>query len=423
MSHSARRWVLVAATATLLATPVTAAASTGSIAGTVTDGIAAPVDGAEVQVWNASGGLVDATVSDIDGTWAIGGLPNGTYKVRVGDFGIDHDWTYFGGSDWASAAPIAVAGAAVTDIDVTVPGLEDVKRVAGADRYRTGAAISEDALVLPTGRVYVASGLAFPDALAGGPGGTPGSPILLVDPNAVPGVTRTEIERLAPDEIVILGGPGAVSPAVETELATLAPVRRLAGADRFATAAAISADEFPSAVTVFLANGLNFPDALAGGAAAGHLGAPILLVTPTALPAATRAELIRLDPLEIVVLGGVGAVSDAVAADAATAVRGVTIRRLAGADRFSTAAEISRDTFFAAETVYVANGFGFPDALAGSPAAIWRDAPLLLVTAEVIPTATRNEIERLGPTRIIVLGGAAVISDAVATELATLVAP
>lgn len=407
----------------LLASTVSVSAASASLSGRVEYGTGAPVDGALVTVWNASGGLVDQVLTGLDGTWSVVGLANGSYKVRAGDFGDDHGWTYYGGPSWTNATAVSLSGSNVSGIDITVPDFEKVKRLAGADRYRTAVAISEDTLVLPSGIVYVASGVDFPDALAGGPGAIPGSPILLVHPDFVPAGVGTEILRLDPDEIVILGGVGAVSPAVETALSAYAPVRRLAGPDRFATAAAISADAYGSAGTVYLANGLDFPDALAGGAAAGHVLAPVLLTTQTTLPSATRSELIRLGPTEIVVLGGTGAVADSVLNAAQAAVPAAAVRRVAGPDRFATAAEISEETFFLSEVVFVANGLGFPDALAGAPAAIWTDAPLLLVTTDTIPTATRKEIERIAPTQIVILGGPAVVSDAVAAELETYVTP
>ncbi|MCJ7711508.1 MAG: cell wall-binding repeat-containing protein, partial [Chloroflexi bacterium] len=86
--------------------------------------------------------------------------------------------------------------------------------------------------------------------------------------------------------------------------------QRLAGTDRFATAAAISAATFaPGVPVVYIANGLNFPDALAGAAAAGKTGAPMLLVRRDAVPAATATELARLRPAKIIVLGGTSMVS------------------------------------------------------------------------------------------------------------------
>ena len=67
-----------------------------------------------------------------------------------------------------------------------------------------------------------------------------------------------------------------------------------------------------------MATGLNFPDALAGAAAAGVLHAPIILVTPSAIPGSSATELDRLNPVRIVILGGTGAVSAAVALQLAT---------------------------------------------------------------------------------------------------------
>jgi spore germination protein YaaH len=92
-------------------------------------------------------------------------------------------------------------------------------------------------------------------------------------------------------------------------------ISRLAGPDRYETAAAISANTFAPGVPVaYVATGLNFPDALAGAAAAGYVGGPLLLVKPDSIPAATAAELARLQPARIVVLGSAGVVSDGVAA-------------------------------------------------------------------------------------------------------------
>lgn len=84
----------------------------------------------------------------------------------------------------------------------------------------------------------------------------------------------------------------------------------LAGTDRFATAAAIGAARFAPGVDVaFVATGEDFPDALAAGPAAAVAGAPILLVARDALPGVTAAELDRLAPRGIVVLGGTAAVA------------------------------------------------------------------------------------------------------------------
>ena len=106
-----------------------------------------------------------------------------------------------------------------------------------------------------------------------------------------------------------------ISPATPT-------VERLWGADRFATAAAVSQAAYPGGATnVMVATGRNFPDALAGSAAAGNLAMPVLLVETDSIPASTLSEIDRLNPQKIFVLGGPAVVSDAVR-DTAAGVRG-----------------------------------------------------------------------------------------------------
>lgn len=195
-------------------------------------------------------------------------------------------------------------------------------------------------------------------------------------------------------------------------------VDRVAGADRYATAAAVSRATFAPGVSVaYVATGANYPDALAGGAAAAKHGAPVLLTQRAALPAATATELRRLTPGRIVVLGGTSAVSDGVVRqlDAYTAGR---VDRLAGADRYATAAAISAATFpRGVAIVYVATGANYPDALAAIPLAAQTDSPLLLTYSSSVPRSTIDELRRLAPGRIVVLGGSAVIADSVVAQL------
>ena len=198
-------------------------------------------------------------------------------------------------------------------------------------------------------------------------------------------------------------------------------ILRYAGADRFATAAAISAATFAPGVGVaYIATADNFPDALAGAAAAGMVKGPVLLVNASGpLNPATAAELTRLRPTRIVVLGGSGVVSDAVKTALLPYATSGTILRYAGADRFATAAAISAATFAPGVGVaYIATADNFPDALAGAAAAGMVKGPVLLVNASgPLNPATAAELTRLRPTRIVVLGGSGVVSDAVKTAL------
>ncbi|HEX4902624.1 MAG TPA: cell wall-binding repeat-containing protein, partial [Acidimicrobiales bacterium] len=193
--------------------------------------------------------------------------------------------------------------------------------------------------------------------------------------------------------------------------------QRISGADRFATAAQVSASRFQPGVPVaYVVTGLKFPDALAAGVAAGVEGGPVLLTERDRVPGPTADELRRLGPDRIVVVGGAGSVSDGVRQQLEQHTDG-GVERIEGGDRYVTAAEVSKATFDASPLVYVASGESFPDALAGVPAAVRDDAPLLLVTKGGVPAATEAEIRRLGATRAIVLGGPGTVSTAVEDHL------
>ncbi|WP_166784596.1 MULTISPECIES: cell wall-binding repeat-containing protein [unclassified Cryobacterium] len=307
-------------------------------------------------------------------------------------------------------------------VSVTVSLLSPIPRLSGADRFSASAAISAANFAPGVDTAYVASGLNFPDALSGAPvAAREGAPILLVLPGSIPASIKTELERLKPGKIVILGGPASVGTTVETALVplTLGRVTRLAGADRFAASAAISAATFTEAGrTVYIANGLKFPDALSGAPVAARDGAPVLLVTADAIPPTIRTELDRLAPAKIVILGGPASVNAAVET-ALTRWAPGQVTRLAGADRFSASADISKQKFpVTGGAVYIANGLKFPDALSGAPVAAKDGASILLVLADSIPESIRVELLRLKPGKIIVLGGEASVSEAVARQLA-----
>jgi putative cell wall-binding protein len=211
-----------------------------------------------------------------------------------------------------------------------------------------------------------------------------------------------------------------IGAAGDTGADPASPVVRQSDSDRYATAATISRETAPANVpVVYIATGLNFPDALAAAAAAGHLDAPILLVQPSSIPAATQAELTRLKPGKIIVAGGPGVVSDEVLNQLAADPNPPNgVERQSGGDRYATAADVSSNTFAPGVPVaYVATGQNFPDALAAAAAAGSQGGPVLLVTKTSIPDATATELDRLKPGRIVVAGGTGVVSNGVLAAL------
>lgn len=310
-----------------------------------------------------------------------------------------------------------VAAPRLLDARAAVVSRPDIRRLSGNNRFGTAAAISAATFVPHVPYLFIATGLNFPDALAGGAlAAQVGSPLLLVQTNSIPPDTLTEIQRLKPQSIYVLGGGGAVSDSVAGQLSTHAPTYRLAGGNRYSTAVAASSGWDPGVPNVFIATGANFPDALAGVPASAALGGPLLLTAQNSVPAETRAELERLDPARVVILGGTGVISDAVA-NQIGGYAGAPVLRLFGANRFATAAAVSANAFPVAESAFVANGLNFPDALAGGPSGGAFGGPLLLSTATNAQSPTLQELRRLQPARIFILGGPGVVEPAVIDQI------
>lgn len=205
--------------------------------------------------------------------------------------------------------PAAVSEAVFEAVREFTPGT--VTRVAGADRYATSAALSRAAFPdLPDAlrTVFVASGESFADALGGSAAasGDPSTPLLLTARDVLPTATASELERLDPDEIVIVGGTGAVGAGVEQALRAIAPVTRHAGVDRYETAAIIAEETFRSVPEVLVATGTGFADGLVAGA----LGAPLLLVPRGSVPERVLDALEEIVPAKVTVLGGTAVVTD-----------------------------------------------------------------------------------------------------------------
>lgn len=298
-------------------------------------------------------------------------------------------------------------------VSITVNAL--IERIGGADRYEVSAGIAHR-FAPEVDRVYVASGQVFPDALsASAAAGSAGGPVVLVTRDAIPPSVVTELQRLKPHHITLVGGPATVSAGVETALRAYSPdVTRIDGATRYEVSAGISSAAFgPDRPVAYIASGEVFPDALSGSAAAGRAGGPVLLVSKDSVSDAVKAELGRLKPRAVVVMGGTNTISAAVLATVSTYAPAGTTTRIGGADRYEVSANVaSRYPVGDSGTVFVASGEVFPDALSGSARAIWHNAPVVLVTKDTVPATVQAQLNRLNPVHIIVLGGPNTISDA-----------
>ena len=190
-------------------------------------------------------------------------------------------------------------------VEEAVAANYETDRIEGADRYDTAANLAERWGTADT--VVVANGSGeFADALTGGAmAAWNGAPVLLTKQDAVPSRTAEVLAELDATNVIVLGGPDAVDAETYVELGG---TERIAGEQRYETGALISEGLEAGVDVVFVATGADYPDALAASALAGAQDTSVLLTKVDHLPKHTAAELQRLEPAQVVVLGGESAV-------------------------------------------------------------------------------------------------------------------
>lgn len=286
----------------------------------------------------------------------------------------------------------------------------------GFDRYSTSVAVDGD----PTHTAYIVSGETFPDGLAA-------SAVTALDGGNVyltaRGQLSAEVRARLPyaSKIVVVGSEASVGKDVMTWLQqnTKARLFRVAGPDRYATAAELATGNYgPGVDNVIIASGENYPDALTGGAAAGHVKSPLLLTSADALPSATAQALAILKPKAITVIGGQDRVGTAVQEQLQQFLpAGVGVTRIAGSDRFDTAVAVSRAFFPTTTAVVMATGAKFPDAIPAGALAVRLGAPLVLSPGACVTEGTNLEIERAqfgaspGGSVLVAVGGPTTLTD------------
>ncbi|PKQ10055.1 MAG: hypothetical protein CVT69_01720 [Actinobacteria bacterium HGW-Actinobacteria-9] len=279
---------------------------------------------------------------------------------------------------------------------------------AGADRFATAVAISEEAFPAGADTVVIATARNWPDALGGTAlAGAIGCPVLLTDTNTLPESVLDEIDRLGATSAIILGGTSAVGENVEAALETAfgeEGVDRLAGASRYETAdivaaATIAILDVDYDGTAFVTTGRNFPDALAAAPLAAAQGWPLFLAHPTAgLSDDTKLAMIDVDTA--LILGGTSAV--------ATTVEDELVDELGE----TYAVEEAGHTW---NYVAIATGTNFPDALAGGVLQGQSNSVMLLTTKDTLAPATGAALSanKLEITTVRFLGGTNAVAQSV----------
>jgi putative cell wall-binding protein len=334
---------------------------------------------------------------DPTGQWVRIGTTSGSVHV-VTDTSVDNRRTY----SYRVRLLDALGRTSAYSAEATARPKATIVRHAGSDRTRTAVAASVSAFDSgSSATVVLASSAGYADALsAAGLAGAVRGPVLLVGRYGFNTDLRNEVSRLGTTHVIIVGGSAAVPERVANDIrAAGMTVERVAGADRYATAASVALrlqkETGCDPEEAFIVTGGKFADALSVSSVAYARRSPILLTKPTSLPKATLDALRVIQAKRTVIVGGTAAVSTAVQGQ--VRVAGAADVRLAGADRYATAARFTSwavDEGLAQRRVlYVATGIDFPDALGAGPAAGARGGLLLLTDNDELSAPIRAAID------------------------------
>jgi putative cell wall-binding protein len=282
-------------------------------------------------------------------------------------------------------------------------------RIAGADRFEVAVNISK--LNWPNGAntVIISNYLAFADALSASPFAYMNdAPILLSHSDKLTSMTKQEIIRLKPKNVVLIGGTGSLANQIISDLKTLgiSNITRIDGKDRYEVSANI-ASKLPSSTTVVVSNGMAFADALSIAPYAASNGFPILLTAKDMIPNAIMNFALDGNINQTIVIGGEGSVSNQVKEKLKNPLR------IGGADRYEVSANIANAYFSNTDKGYLATGMSFADALAGSVVAAKQNAPVLLTKTDKIPDNIQSFLIRKQIKQITILGGTGSVKNGI----------
>ena len=298
-----------------------------------------------------------------------------------------------------------------------------ISRLYGSDRYSTMSSIIQKGFAASSANtVIVATGENYPDALAAsGLAGMYQAPIVLTSQASLTAEAKSEIARIGAKKAIIVGSEVAVSASVESSLSAMGvSPKRLAGTTRIETALEIYKAGSGWSKTAIVASGSGFADALSISSYAYAKKMPIFLTDANKVLTKEVAAAIKAGGFTKIIIVGDDAV---VSKQVETQLKGYSITRLGGSDRYDTSFKIAQylvQNGMSANNMAVATGVNFPDALAGAALCGKNAAPILLVAdndgAKKHPTllisANKQSIKQ-----VYILGSDKVVSASLAVYL------
>ena len=286
---------------------------------------------------------------------------------------------------------------------------DNVKRIAGDDRYHTSLRVGRELKKVMKGKdfnaVVVANGDNYADALSGAYlAKVKNAPLILVNENNMEQAKKFIYDHLnkrvkkwqAKSQVYLLGGERVVPEAMRTELEEYFDIKRIAGSDRFETNLKILKEADVRSGDLLVCSGVGYADSLAASAS----GKPIMLVDD--MLSDEQKKLIKsLDSGNIKIIGGYKSVNSNIESACKSLVPTI---RIYGEDRYKTSLAIAKHFFKNSKSAVFAYGDNFPDGLCGGVLAEKMNAPLLLINENNYDFA-KQYVRENTMNKFVVLGG------------------
>ena len=304
------------------------------------------------------------------------------------------------------------------------PHIINTSRLSGQTRFETAKVIAEYYSSGAVKNVILSTGNQFADALSASVlAHQMEAPILLVDASVDSSKAAFDyvIQHLDPTGTVyIIGGDGVIGKEFETKLTELGFINivRIAGMNRYETASKVANTLNDTLVsTVVISSGEQYPDALSISGFAANKGWPILLSPRDALQEDIKNYILEKKPSKVFITGGEGVISEQVVSEIRGLLPQASTERLMGQSRFDTNALIAETFALSPSTLYIATGYGFADALAGSAVAARNGDPIIFIdpSEPTLPKSVARYLEKLNANKLspnlVSFGGSGVVTD------------
>ncbi|MBY1444476.1 N-acetylmuramoyl-L-alanine amidase [Clostridioides difficile] len=289
-----------------------------------------------------------------------------------------------------------------------------ITELTGSDRYETAVKISKEGWKNGSDKVVIINGDVSIDGIISTPLATTyNAPILLVEKNNVPNSVKSELKRLNPKNIIIIGDENAISKTTANQIKSTvnASQTRLNGSNRYETSLLIAKeiDKNHDVEKVYITNANGGEvDALTIAAKAGQDKQPIILTDKDSITDNTYKWLKSEDLQNAYFIGGPQMISTNVINKVNGITKdNVTNNRVYGADRHETNANVIKKFYTddELEAVLVAKSDVLVDALAAGPLAANLKSPILITPKTYVSAYHKENLEAKSANKVYKIGG------------------